>query len=95
MWNFSLTLEFPTETLSLQHQVQAFAPFVLQQYAADAIETMQSDVTVVVNLVYVSDDEVCRDEGFGKLGKLGILGILGIGKLNRFNFAKQAFLFDT
>ena len=47
---------------------------------------------MALNLVYVSDYEVCRDEGLGKLGKLGILGI---GKLNMFNFSKKAFLFDT
>ncbi|KAJ1409899.1 CDK5 regulatory subunit-associated protein 3 [Sesbania bispinosa] len=39
------------ETLSLQHQVQAVAPFVLQQYAADAIETMQSDVSLAISLL--------------------------------------------
>ncbi|KAI4348756.1 hypothetical protein L6164_009438 [Bauhinia variegata] len=39
------------ETLSLQHQVQAVAPFVLQQYASDAIETMQSDVSQAISLL--------------------------------------------
>ncbi|KAL3033997.1 hypothetical protein AAZX31_02G166700 [Glycine max] len=39
------------ETLSLQHQVQAVAPFVLQQYAADAIETMQSDISLAISLL--------------------------------------------
>ncbi|XP_062003140.1 CDK5RAP3-like protein [Rosa rugosa] len=39
------------ETLSLQHQVQAVAPFVLQQYAHDAIETMLSDVCLAISLL--------------------------------------------
>jgi hypothetical protein len=39
------------ETLSLQHQVQAGAPFVLQQYAHDAIETMLSDVALAISLL--------------------------------------------
>ncbi|PON81056.1 CDK5RAP3-like protein [Trema orientale] len=39
------------ETLSLQHQVQAVAPFVLQQYAPDAIETMLSDVSSAISLL--------------------------------------------
>ncbi|XP_038883695.1 CDK5RAP3-like protein [Benincasa hispida] len=39
------------ETLSLQHQVQAVAPFVLQQYASDAIETMLSDVSLAISLL--------------------------------------------
>ncbi|KAL2599856.1 hypothetical protein AAZX31_10G086300 [Glycine max] len=39
------------ETLSLQHQVQAVAPFVLQQYAADAIETMQNDISLAISLL--------------------------------------------
>ncbi|KAK7392823.1 hypothetical protein VNO78_21271 [Psophocarpus tetragonolobus] len=39
------------ETLSLQHQVQAVAPFVLQQYAADAIESMQSDISLAISLL--------------------------------------------
>ncbi|XP_027365470.1 CDK5RAP3-like protein [Abrus precatorius] len=39
------------ETLSLQHQVQAVAPFVLQQYAADAIEMMQSDISLAISLL--------------------------------------------
>ncbi|ESW17657.1 hypothetical protein PHAVU_007G257900 [Phaseolus vulgaris] len=39
------------ETLSLQNQVQAVAPFVLQQYAADAIETMQSDISLAISLL--------------------------------------------
>ncbi|KAK7278842.1 hypothetical protein RJT34_23880 [Clitoria ternatea] len=39
------------ETLSLQHQVQAVAPFVLQQYADDAIETMQSDISLAISLL--------------------------------------------
>lgn len=39
------------ETLSLQHQVQSVAPFVLQQFAADAIETMVSDVSLAISLL--------------------------------------------
>ncbi|KAL6141492.1 hypothetical protein ACLB2K_059780 [Fragaria x ananassa] len=39
------------ETLSLQHQVQSVAPFVLQQYAYDAIETMLSDVSLAISLL--------------------------------------------
>lgn len=39
------------ETLSLQHQVQAVAPFVLQQYTSDAIETMLSDVSLAISLL--------------------------------------------
>lgn len=39
------------ETLSLQHQVQAVAPFVLQQYTPDAMETMLSDISVVISLL--------------------------------------------
>ncbi|CAL0321603.1 unnamed protein product [Lupinus luteus] len=39
------------DTLSLQHQVQAVAPFVLQQYAPDAIATMQSDISLAISLL--------------------------------------------
>ncbi|KAK7858034.1 CDK5RAP3-like protein [Quercus suber] len=39
------------ETLSLQHQVQAVAPFVLQQYTPDAMETMLSEISVVISLL--------------------------------------------
>ncbi|XP_022967759.1 CDK5RAP3-like protein isoform X1 [Cucurbita maxima] len=39
------------ETLSLQHQVQAVAPFVLQQYTPDAIEMMLSDVSMAISLL--------------------------------------------
>ncbi|KAF5750690.1 CDK5RAP3-like protein [Tripterygium wilfordii] len=39
------------ETLSLQHQVQSVAPLVLQQYTPDVIETMISDVSMVICLV--------------------------------------------
>ncbi|XP_058071043.1 CDK5RAP3-like protein [Magnolia sinica] len=39
------------ETSSLQHQVQAVAPFVLQQYASDAIQTMLSDVSLAISLL--------------------------------------------
>ncbi|XP_024031180.1 CDK5RAP3-like protein [Morus notabilis] len=38
-------------TLSLQHQVQAVAPFALQQYAPDAIETMLSDVSLAISFL--------------------------------------------
>ncbi|KAL7600390.1 hypothetical protein Lser_V15G26358 [Lactuca serriola] len=40
-----------TETLSLQHQVQAVAPFVLQQYTSDAIQSMLSDVSSAISLL--------------------------------------------
>lgn len=39
------------ETLSLQHQVQAVAPFVLQQYSSDSIRPMVSDVSLVISLL--------------------------------------------
>ncbi|XP_068341980.1 CDK5RAP3 protein homolog [Pyrus communis] len=39
------------DTLSLQHQVQAAAPFVLQQYAHDAIETVLSEVSLAISLL--------------------------------------------
>ncbi|KAA8517004.1 hypothetical protein F0562_017178 [Nyssa sinensis] len=39
------------ETLSLQHQVQAVAPIVLQQYASDAIQMMLSDVSLAISLL--------------------------------------------
>ncbi|KAJ9695505.1 hypothetical protein PVL29_010805 [Vitis rotundifolia] len=39
------------ETLSLQHQVQAVAPFVLQQYTPDAIQAMLSDVSSAISLL--------------------------------------------
>ncbi|KAL5545498.1 hypothetical protein UlMin_005185 [Ulmus minor] len=39
------------ETLSLLHQVQAAAPFVLQQYAPDAIKSMSSDVSLAISLL--------------------------------------------
>ncbi|KAK2976132.1 hypothetical protein RJ640_010667 [Escallonia rubra] len=39
------------ETLSLQHQVQAAAPFVLQQYNSDAIRLMLSDVSLAISLL--------------------------------------------
>ncbi|KAL9155255.1 hypothetical protein ABFS82_10G170000 [Erythranthe guttata] len=37
------------ETLSLQHQVQAVAPFVLQQYSPEAIQTMLSDISQAIS----------------------------------------------
>ncbi|PKA51329.1 CDK5RAP3-like protein [Apostasia shenzhenica] len=39
------------ETASLQHQVQAVAPFVLQQYAANALEAMTSEVSLAISLL--------------------------------------------
>ncbi|KAK8474525.1 hypothetical protein V6N13_073091 [Hibiscus sabdariffa] len=39
------------DTLSLQNQVQAVAPLVLQQYAPDAIEKMISDVSLAISLL--------------------------------------------
>ncbi|KAH7512415.1 hypothetical protein FEM48_Zijuj12G0088500 [Ziziphus jujuba var. spinosa] len=39
------------DTLSLQHQVQAVAPFVLQQYAPDAIDTMLHDISLAISLL--------------------------------------------
>lgn len=39
------------ETSSLQHQVQAVAPFVLQQYTSDAIHKMLSDVSSAISLL--------------------------------------------
>ncbi|XP_078438671.1 CDK5RAP3 protein homolog [Wolffia australiana] len=39
------------ETSSLQHQVQAVAPFVLQQYNSDAIETMLSAVSLGIQVL--------------------------------------------
>ncbi|KAF5948213.1 hypothetical protein HYC85_014170 [Camellia sinensis] len=37
------------ETLSLQHQVQAVAPLVLQQYSSDTIQKMLSDVSLAIS----------------------------------------------
>ncbi|CAA0837466.1 CDK5RAP3-like protein [Striga hermonthica] len=37
------------ETLSLQHQVQAVAPFVLQQYTPEAIQVMLSDISRAIS----------------------------------------------
>ncbi|XP_041024244.1 CDK5RAP3-like protein isoform X2 [Juglans microcarpa x Juglans regia] len=39
------------ETLSFQHQVQAVAPFVLQQYSPDAIEAMLLDLSSAISLL--------------------------------------------
>ncbi|KAK6945358.1 CDK5 regulatory subunit-associated protein 3 [Dillenia turbinata] len=39
------------ESLSLRHQVQAVAPFVLQQYTPDAIQTMLSEVSAAISLL--------------------------------------------
>ncbi|XP_021893972.1 CDK5RAP3-like protein [Carica papaya] len=39
------------ETLSLQHQVQAVAPLVLQQHTPDIIETMLHDVSSAISLL--------------------------------------------
>ncbi|CAL5336180.1 unnamed protein product [Camellia sinensis] len=37
------------ETLSLQHQVQAVTPLVLQQYSSDTIQKMLSDVSLAIS----------------------------------------------
>lgn len=39
------------ETSSLQHQVQAVAPFVLQQYAPDAIEAMLAEISLAISML--------------------------------------------
>ncbi|KAL3841215.1 hypothetical protein ACJIZ3_025806 [Penstemon smallii] len=39
------------ETLSLQHQVQAVAPFVFQQYASESIQEMLSDISLAISLL--------------------------------------------
>ncbi|KAG6640844.1 hypothetical protein I3843_09G032200 [Carya illinoinensis] len=39
------------ETLSFQHQVQAVAPYVLQQYSPDAIEAMLLDLSSAISLL--------------------------------------------
>lgn len=39
------------DTLSLQNQVQAVAPLVLQQYTPDTIETMMYDVSLAISLL--------------------------------------------
>lgn len=39
------------ETLSLQHQVQAVAPFVLQQYSPDHIQKMLTEVSSAISLL--------------------------------------------
>lgn len=39
------------DTLSLQHQVQAVAPFVLQQYSSDNIQKMIYDVSSAISLL--------------------------------------------
>ncbi|KAD4888749.1 hypothetical protein E3N88_20822 [Mikania micrantha] len=40
-----------TETLTLQNQVQAVAPFVLQQYTSESIQSMLSDISSVISLL--------------------------------------------
>ncbi|MFS7903773.1 putative CDK5 regulatory subunit-associated protein [Helianthus anomalus] len=40
-----------TETLTLQNQVQAVAPFVLQQYTSDAIQSMMADISSAISLL--------------------------------------------
>ncbi|XP_076881283.1 CDK5RAP3 protein homolog [Bidens hawaiensis] len=40
-----------TETLTLQNQVQAVVPFVLQQYTSDAIQSMLSDISSAISLL--------------------------------------------
>ncbi|KAF5936144.1 hypothetical protein HYC85_027273 [Camellia sinensis] len=47
--NQSLTELTNNETLSLQHQVQAVAPLVLQQYSSDTIQKMLSDVSLAIS----------------------------------------------
>ncbi|KAK1314211.1 CDK5RAP3-like protein [Acorus calamus] len=45
-------LEMRSEgTSSLQHLVQAVAPFVLQQYASDAVQTMLSEVSLAISML--------------------------------------------
>lgn len=39
------------ETSSLQHQVQAVAPFVLQQYTSDSVQNMLSDVSQAISML--------------------------------------------
>ncbi|XP_073143902.1 CDK5RAP3 protein homolog [Henckelia pumila] len=39
------------ETLSLQHQVQSVAPFVLQQYTSDSIQAIVNDVSSAITLL--------------------------------------------
>lgn len=39
------------ETLSLQHQVQSVAPFVLQQYTSDSIQAIVTDVSSAISLL--------------------------------------------
>lgn len=39
------------ETSSLQHQVQAVAPIVLQQYAPDVIQALLSEVSLAISLL--------------------------------------------
>ena len=39
------------ETLSLQHQVQAVVPFVLQQYTPDVIQAMLSNVSSAISFL--------------------------------------------
>lgn len=40
-----------TETLTLQNQVQAVAPYVLQQYTSDAIQSMLSEISAAISLL--------------------------------------------
>lgn len=39
------------DTSSLQHQVQAVAPFVLQQYTADAVQSMLSVISSAISML--------------------------------------------
>ncbi|XP_010928445.1 CDK5RAP3 protein homolog isoform X1 [Elaeis guineensis] len=39
------------ETSSLQHQVQAVAPFVLQQYAPDAVQAMLAEISLAISML--------------------------------------------
>ncbi|KAJ0961715.1 hypothetical protein J5N97_000034 [Dioscorea zingiberensis] len=46
------------DTSSLQHQVQAVAPFVLQQCTADAVQTMLSKISLAISIL---TDQKTRD----------------------------------
>jgi hypothetical protein len=39
------------DTSSLQHQVQAVSPFVLQQYAAESLENMLVEISSAISLL--------------------------------------------
>ncbi|KAL8128189.1 hypothetical protein AgCh_014955 [Apium graveolens] len=56
------------DTSSLQHQVQAVAPFVLQQYTSDAIHTMISDISLAISNAD-SDHPVLKEEQDAQIGQ--------------------------